>query len=152
MPSGLRLRSSLSASGRTSLNWSQLPQLRPREERTWRKRVGVEPTPESAKDTGYGFEDHEGHPTPFASANSIVEQFADSQGNVRRAGKREWRPAECGSKRRRGRRAPERCRLHNRDAKWLLRLFHREAVAARRPCAKRAVRRIRQAALPHKTR
>jgi hypothetical protein len=41
-------RSSLSGSGRTSLNWSQtlnwsqLQQLRPRKERTWRKRVGVE--------------------------------------------------------------------------------------------------------------
>ena len=33
----------------------------------WRKRVGVEPTPESAKDTGYGFEDHEDHRAPFAS-------------------------------------------------------------------------------------
>src|ERR1700681_747 len=50
MPSGLRLRSSLSGSGRTSLNWSQTPnwsqlqQLKRREERTWRRRVGVEPT------------------------------------------------------------------------------------------------------------
>src|SRR5256884_7867496 len=67
MPSGLRLRSSLSGSGKTSLNWSQtsnwshLQQLKQRKERTWRKRVGVEPTPESAKDTGYGFEDHEDH-------------------------------------------------------------------------------------------
>src|SRR2546429_2470625 len=53
MPSGLRLRSSLSGSGKTSLNWSQtsnwshLQQLKQRKERTWRKRVGVEPTPES---------------------------------------------------------------------------------------------------------
>ncbi len=39
----------------------------------WRKRVGVEPTPESAKDTGHGFEDHEDHRTPFASANSIAD-------------------------------------------------------------------------------
>jgi len=39
----------------------------------WRKRVGVEPTPESAKDTGYGFEDHEDHRAPFASASSIEE-------------------------------------------------------------------------------
>src|SRR2546429_959528 len=79
MPSGLRLRSSLSGSGKTSLNWSQtsnwshLQQLKQRKERTWRKRVGVEPTPESAKDTGYGFEDHEDHRTPFASANSIAD-------------------------------------------------------------------------------
>src|SRR5258708_13546604 len=49
-PSVLRLRSSLSASDRTSLNWSQtlnwsqLQQLRQRKQRTWRKRVGVEPT------------------------------------------------------------------------------------------------------------
>ena len=41
----------------------------------WRKRVGVEPTPESAKDTGYGFEDHEDHRAPFASASSIEEAF-----------------------------------------------------------------------------
>src|SRR5207302_5985257 len=81
MPSGLRLRSSLSGSGKTSLNWSQtsnwshLQQLKRRKERTWRKRVGVEPTPESAKDTGYGFEDHEDHRAPFASANSIVERL-----------------------------------------------------------------------------
>jgi hypothetical protein len=33
--------------------------------------VGVEPTPESAKDTGDGFEDHEDHRTPFASGKSI---------------------------------------------------------------------------------
>jgi hypothetical protein len=39
----------------------------------WRKRVGVEPTPESAKDTGYGFEDHEDHRAPFASGSSIEE-------------------------------------------------------------------------------
>src|SRR5205807_10505513 len=98
MPSGLRLRSSLSASGRTSLNWSQLPQLRPRKERTWRKRVGVEPTPESAKDTGYGFEDHEDHRAPFASASSIEEVSARAQGGpsqtlkraARRARKRGW--------------------------------------------------------------
>src|SRR5437867_12229275 len=41
--------------------------------RIWRKRVGVEPTPESAKDTGYGFEDHEDHRAPCASASSIEE-------------------------------------------------------------------------------
>src|SRR5712691_9288819 len=34
----------------------------------WRKRVGVEPTPEPAKDTGNGFEGHEDHRAPFASA------------------------------------------------------------------------------------
>ena len=37
--------------------------------------MGVEPTPESAKDTGYGFEDHEDHRAPFASASSIEEAF-----------------------------------------------------------------------------
>ena len=35
--------------------------------------MGVEPTPESAKDTGDGFEDHEDHRAPFASASSIEE-------------------------------------------------------------------------------
>src|SRR5229473_2359511 len=44
-----------------------------RRNKMWRKRVGVEPTPESAKDTGHGFEDHEDHRTPFASANSIAD-------------------------------------------------------------------------------
>src|SRR5260370_39467267 len=94
MPSGLRLRSSLSGLGRTSLNWSQtsnwsqLQQLKRRKERTWRKRVGVEPTPESAKDTGHGFEDHEDHRTPFASANSI----ADAMNGARRAARHGRRP------------------------------------------------------------
>src|SRR5260370_23250333 len=93
MPSGLRLRSSLSGLGRTSLNWSQtsngsqLQQLKRRKERTWRKRVGVEPTPESAKDTGHGFEDHEDHRTSFASANSI----ADAMNGARRAAGTEGR-------------------------------------------------------------
>ena len=48
----------------------------------WRKRVGVEPTPESAKDTGYGFEDHEDHRAPFASASSIEEALENAQGVV----------------------------------------------------------------------
>src|SRR6266566_2704493 len=104
MPSGLRLRSSLSGSGKTSLNWSQtsnwshLQQLKQRKERTWRKRVGVEPTPESAKDTGYGFEDHEDHRALCASASSIEEVSARAQGGpsqtlkraARRARKRGW--------------------------------------------------------------
>ncbi len=34
----------------------------------WRKRVGVEPTILAAKDRINGFEGHEGHRTPFASA------------------------------------------------------------------------------------
>ncbi len=38
------------------------------ESKSWRKRVGVEPTPEPAKDTGNGFEGHEDHRAPFASA------------------------------------------------------------------------------------
>jgi hypothetical protein len=33
----------------------------------WRKRVGVEPTIRPAKDRIAGFEDREGHRTPFAS-------------------------------------------------------------------------------------
>ncbi len=81
MPSGLRLRSSLSGSGRTSLNWSQTPnwsqlqQLKRRKERTWRKRVGVEPTIRPAKDRIAGFEGRERHRTLFASANSIVSSL-----------------------------------------------------------------------------
>src|SRR6266436_5535653 len=81
MPSALRPRSSLSASGKTSLNWSQapnwsqLPLLRPRKERTWRKRVGVEPTIRPAKDRIAGFEGRERHRTLFASANSIVSSL-----------------------------------------------------------------------------
>ena len=43
----------------------------------WRKRVGVEPTIRPAKDRIAGFEDREGHRTPFASTESI---------GVRRAG------------------------------------------------------------------
>ena len=42
--------------------------------------MGVEPTPESAKDTGYGFEDHEDHRAPCASASSIEEASAPAQG------------------------------------------------------------------------
>ncbi len=42
--------------------------------RLWRKRVGVEPTPESAKDTGYGFEDHEDHRAPFASVIAVTRR------------------------------------------------------------------------------
>src|SRR5260370_25001801 len=78
MPNASRLRSSLSASDRTSLNWSQtpnwsqLPQLKPREERTWRKRVGVEPTIRPAKDRITGFEGRESHRTLFASGHSIA--------------------------------------------------------------------------------
>ncbi len=34
---------------------------------SWRKRVGVEPTIRPAKDRIAGFEDREGHRTPFAS-------------------------------------------------------------------------------------
>ncbi|PYT92782.1 MAG: hypothetical protein DMG36_13070, partial [Acidobacteria bacterium] len=53
--------------------------------------MGVEPTPESAKDTGYGFEDHEDHRAPFASASSIEEAlgvlkaspFSNALGNER---------------------------------------------------------------------
>ena len=37
----------------------------------WRKRVGVEPTIRPAKDRIAGFEDREGHRTPFASGISI---------------------------------------------------------------------------------
>src|SRR5216684_934625 len=58
-----------------------------RRNKMWRKRVGVEPTPESAKDTGHGFEDHEDHRTPFASANSI----ADAMNGTRRAAGTEGR-------------------------------------------------------------
>ena len=42
--------------------------------------MGVEPTPESAKDTGYGFEDHEDHRAPCASASSIEEALSLAQG------------------------------------------------------------------------
>src|SRR5215831_8839084 len=38
----------------------------------WRKRVGVEPTTLAAKDRINGFEGHEGHRTPFASARIIA--------------------------------------------------------------------------------
>ena len=78
MPSASHLRSSLRESGGTLLNWSQTPnwsqlqQLRPREERTWRKRVGVEPTIPSAKDGIAGFEGRGSHRTPFASGESIA--------------------------------------------------------------------------------
>jgi len=47
--------------------------------------VGVEPTPESAKDTGYGFEDHEDHRAPCASASSIEEALARAQGEPSQA-------------------------------------------------------------------
>jgi hypothetical protein len=75
---GLRLRSSLSGLDRTSLNcsqapnWSQFRRLRQRKERTWRKRVGVEPTIRPAKDRITGFEGRESHRTLFASGNSIA--------------------------------------------------------------------------------
>ena len=65
-----------------------------RRNKMWRKRVGVEPTPESAKDTGHGFEDHEDHRTPFASANSI----ADAMNRARRAA-RHPDPAGANSRR-----------------------------------------------------
>jgi len=50
--------------------------------------------PESAKDTGHGFEDHEDHRTPFASANSI----ADAMNRARRAA-RHPDPAGANSRR-----------------------------------------------------
>jgi len=37
----------------------------------WRKRVGVEPTIRTAKDRIAGFEDREGHRTPFASVPTV---------------------------------------------------------------------------------
>jgi len=40
--------------------------------RSWRKRVGVEPTIRSAKDRIAGFEGRGSHRTPFASAGSIA--------------------------------------------------------------------------------
>jgi Phage integrase family len=52
-------------------NWSHLPQLRPREKRTWRKRVGVEPTIRPAKGRIAGFEGREDHRTLFASAGCV---------------------------------------------------------------------------------
>jgi hypothetical protein len=48
-------------------NWRQLPQLRPRKKRTWRRRVGVEPTIRSAKGRISGFEGRDSHRTIFAS-------------------------------------------------------------------------------------
>src|SRR5258708_163620 len=41
-------------------------------ERSWRKRVGVEPTIRPAKDRITGFEGRESHRTLFASGNSIA--------------------------------------------------------------------------------
>src|SRR5258708_19291615 len=58
----------------------------------WRKRVGVEPTIRPAKDRITGFEGRESHRTLFASENSIVERFADAQGNVRSHATPEPRP------------------------------------------------------------
>ncbi len=63
----------------------------------WRKRVGVEPTPESAKDTGHGFEDHEDHRTPFASANSIADAMMvrdERPGSPTRSGKLQAAPTK----------------------------------------------------------
>ena len=42
----------------------------------WRKRVGVEPTTLAAKDRINGFEGHEGHRTPFASADIVAQKSA----------------------------------------------------------------------------
>src|SRR5260370_31974291 len=126
MPSASRLRSSLSESGKTSLNWSQTPnwsqlqQLRRPKERTWRKRVGVEPPPESAKDTGYGFEDHEDHRAPFASGSSIEEGSRQAQGGsggLRGAGRPARRPGWYGSGRPRDCRELGWCRLRNSNAR-----------------------------------
>ena len=44
--------------------------------------MGVEPTPESAKDTGYGFEDHEDHRAPCASASKYRGGVRGAQGRV----------------------------------------------------------------------
>src|SRR6267143_3150653 len=102
MPSGLLLRSSLSGSGRTSLNWSQTPnwsqlqQLKRRKERAWRKRVGVEPTIRPAKDRIASFEGRESHRTLFASVSSIVERFPVSQGKIRCDGTPLRRLVGCG--------------------------------------------------------
>jgi hypothetical protein len=70
----------------SKLNWPRFCRLAPtraaESTRLWRKRVGVEPTPESAKDTGYGFEDHEDHRALCASASSIEEVSARAQGGL----------------------------------------------------------------------
>ena len=58
--------------------------------------MGVEPTPESAKDTGYGFEDHEDHRAPCASASSIEEAAALAQGGaLKRVERQAQKPGSC---------------------------------------------------------
>ena len=60
----------------------------------WRKRVGVEPTILAAKDRINGFEGHENHRIPFASANDYrdddvrVQLFAGVFGAFLRASSR----------------------------------------------------------------
>src|SRR5260370_28728509 len=140
----------------------------------WRKRVGVEPTIRPAKDRIAGFEGRESHRTLFAAGNSIAWDWwlmtgggpkvlavaahtsASSPGRqrnfeVRTAGTRWHRPVAYGSTRPRGRKGQDWCRPRNTDAKWVLRLCRQEAIAARNPCAARAVPRTRRAALPHNT-
>ena len=66
----------------------------PETKRCWRKRVGVEPTILAAKDRINGFEGHENHRIPFASANDYrdgdvrVQLFAGMVGAFLRASSR----------------------------------------------------------------
>src|SRR5229473_4612157 len=97
--------------------WVRTPTKAIESSSIWRKRVGVEPTIRPAKDRITGFEGRESHRTLFASENSIVEHFADAQGNVRSDGRPLRRLAACGSERQRGRKARDWYRLRNRDVK-----------------------------------
>src|SRR6266478_6026019 len=93
--------------------------LRLRKKRTWRKRVGVEPTTRLAKSRIAGFEGREDHRIPFASAKSI---------EARCGWRQTWRSDVFESERRPNRKERVLYRPRSRNVLTDCRVFHPEGA------------------------